>query len=80
MLAAEGAHVVVSGRRQGPLDETVDRRAFLLGQIGYADFALYGQLFYLGFTGDLKIPAHLANLRAFYGRMDRLSAKLDSDT
>ncbi|HXD90247.1 MAG TPA: glutathione S-transferase family protein [Candidatus Binataceae bacterium] len=62
-----------------PLDQTLDRRAFLLGQIGYADFALYGQLHYLGFTGDLKIPALLANLRAFYGRMDRISAKLDND-
>ena len=62
-----------------PLDETLDRRAFLLGQIGYADFALYGQLHYLGFTGELKIPTPLANLRAFYGRMDRISAKLDNE-
>jgi glutathione S-transferase len=60
-----------------PLDETLTRRAFLLGRIGYADFALYGQLGYLTFTGEVKIPAELTNLRAFYDRMDRISARLD---
>jgi glutathione S-transferase len=57
-----------------PLDESLDGRAFLLGRIGYADFALYGQLTYLAFTGELKLPEKLANLRAFYDRMDRISA------
>ena len=62
-----------------PIDETLDRRAFLLGQIGYADFALYGQLYYLGFTGEVKIPAQLANLRAFYDRMDRITAIIETE-
>jgi glutathione S-transferase len=60
-----------------PLDQSLDGRAFLLGRIGYADFALYGQLSYLAFTGELKIPSGLTNLRAYYGRLDRISAKLD---
>ncbi len=57
-----------------PLDDSLRERAFLLGRIGYADFALYGQLCYLGFTGELKIPSGLANLRAFYERMGRISS------
>jgi glutathione S-transferase len=79
MVHAHAANLERVATMLTPLDETLDRRAFLLGQIGYADFALFGQLFYLGFTGDLKIPTHLSNLRAFYGRMDRISATLDSD-
>jgi glutathione S-transferase len=60
-----------------PLDDTLRERAFLLGRIGYADFALYGQLSYLAFTGKLKIPDEFAYLRAFFGRMDRITAALD---
>jgi glutathione S-transferase len=60
-----------------PLDESIDGRAFLLGRIGYGDFALYGQLTYLAFTGELKLPAKLTNLRAFYARMDRISAIIE---
>jgi glutathione S-transferase len=60
-----------------PLDDTLRERAFLLGRIGYADFALYGQLTYLAFTGELKIPSELTTLRAYYQRMDRISAVLD---
>ena len=60
-----------------PLDETLRDRAFLLGRIGYADFALYGQLSYLAITGVLKIPGQMATLRAYYGRMDRISSALD---
>jgi glutathione S-transferase len=63
-----------------PLDETLSSRAFLLGRIGYADFALYGQLSYFAITGELKIPAAMKNLRAFYGRMDRISSALDPNT
>ena len=62
-----------------PLDESIDGRAFLLGRIGYGDFALYGQLSYLAFTGELKIPARLAKLRAFYERMDRISAIIEEE-
>jgi glutathione S-transferase len=57
-----------------PLDESLDGRAFLLGRIGYGDFALYGQLAYLAFSGEQKLPTRLANLRAFFDRMDRISA------
>jgi hypothetical protein len=49
----------------------------LLGRIGYADFALYGQLSMLAITGELKIPDEMTNLRGYFGRMDRISAALD---
>ena len=48
--------------------------AFLTGRIGLADFSLYGQLHLAGFTGELKLPASMQHLRAFYGRMDRISS------
>lgn len=60
-----------------PLDDSLRERAFLLGRIGYADFALYGQLWYLAFTGEMKIPLDLPSLRAFYERMDRISSVLE---
>lgn len=59
-----------------PLEDSLADRAFLLGRIGLADFALYGQLWYLAFTGEVKIPAEFPNLRAFFARMDRISASL----
>jgi glutathione S-transferase len=52
--------------------------AFLLSRIGLADFSLYGQLHLLALTGELKIPASMPHLRAFYGRMDRITASLDA--
>ncbi len=60
-----------------PLDEALADKAFLLGRIGLADFALYGQLWYLGFTGELRIPAEFENLRAYFGRIDRISAAVE---
>jgi len=60
-----------------PFDEQLASAPFLTGRIGLADFALYGQLFYLAFTGELNIPADMENLRAFFGRVDRISAVLD---
>jgi glutathione S-transferase len=39
--------------------------AFLTGRIGLADFSLYGQLYLLAFTGELKVPASMPHLRAF---------------
>jgi len=48
--------------------------AFLTGRIGLADFSLYGQLFLTGLAGELKLPESMPHLRAFYGRMDRISA------
>lgn len=63
--------------RLAPLDETLRERAFLLGRVGYADFALYGQLNYLAIGGVSKIPAELASLSAYYDRVDRITAALD---
>lgn len=60
-----------------PFEEQLASAPFLTGRIGLADFALYGQLFYLAFTGELKIPADMKNLRAFFGRVDRISATLE---
>ena len=60
-----------------PFDDALAVKGSLLGRIGLADFALYGQLWYLGFTGELKIPQRFGNLRAFYGRIDRISAQLE---
>jgi glutathione S-transferase len=60
-----------------PFEEQLAGAPFLTGRIGLADFALYGQLFYLAFTGELKIPPDMKNLRAFFGRIDRISAALD---
>jgi glutathione S-transferase len=54
--------------------------AFLTGRIGFADFSLYGQLHLLGLTGELKLPESMPHLRAFYGRMDRISAALEPPT
>lgn len=54
--------------------------AFLTGRIGLADFSLYGQLHLTGFTGELKLPESMPNLRAFYGRMDRISAAPEPPT
>ncbi|HTY54818.1 MAG TPA: glutathione S-transferase family protein [Candidatus Binataceae bacterium] len=60
-----------------PLDQALADKAFVLGRIGLADFALYGQLWFLAFTGKLKIPAEFANLRAFFARVDRITASLE---
>jgi glutathione S-transferase len=61
-----------------PLEEALAEKAFLLGRLGLADFALYGQLWRLAFTGELKIPVELANLIEFFGRLDRLSAVIEA--
>ncbi len=58
-------------------EEQLSSAPFLTGRIGLADFSLYGQLFYFAFTGELKIPAELKNLIAFFGRMDRITSRLD---
>jgi len=61
-----------------PLDEALTEKAFLLGRLGLADFALYGQLWRLGFTGEVKIPQEFTNLREFFFRLDRLSGALEA--
>ncbi len=63
----------------GPFEEALGERAFLFGRIGLADFALYGQLHCLAFTGELKIPEGFPNLRSFFRRVDRISAAPEND-
>jgi glutathione S-transferase len=77
MVEQHPANLTQVAATLAPLDQTLADRAFLIGRIGYADFALYGQLSYLGFTGELKIPGNLENIRAFYQRMDRITAIID---
>jgi glutathione S-transferase len=60
-----------------PFELALEHGAFLLGGAGLADFALYGQLHFLALTGVLKIPRELPRLREFYGRLDRITAKVD---
>ncbi|MGH7907159.1 MAG: glutathione S-transferase family protein [Candidatus Binataceae bacterium] len=62
-----------------PFEDALSERAFILKRIGLADFALYGQLYFLAFTGDLKIPRRFANLRAFFDRMDRITSVLEPE-
>jgi glutathione S-transferase len=76
MVAQHAERTRIATEALTPFDEALGERAFLFGRIGLADFCLYGQLFYFAFTGEVKIPAALANLRAYYGRMDRISSKL----
>jgi glutathione S-transferase len=63
-----------------PLDEAFTDRAFLLGRIGYADFALYGQMTYLTLGDELALPEALAGLHAFHDRMDRMTSRLDPNS
>ncbi|HLX37957.1 MAG TPA: glutathione S-transferase family protein [Candidatus Binataceae bacterium] len=54
--------------------------AFLTGRIGMADFSLYGQLSLTALTGTLKLPESMPHLRAFYARMDRITASVEPPT
>ncbi len=76
-VANHAAHFARARALLAPLDDTLRERAFILGRIGYADFALYGQLSLLALSGVLKIPTEMASLRAYYGRLDRITAALD---
>lgn len=76
-VANHASHFARACELLAPLDDTLRERAFLLGRIGYADFALYGQLSLLALSGVLKIPAEMSSLRAYYGRLDRVTAALD---
>jgi len=51
--------------------------AFLTGRIGMADFSLYGQLSLTALTGTVKLPPSMPHLRAFYARMDRITASVE---
>src|SRR5260370_616606 len=60
-----------------PFEEQLANLPFLTGRIGLADFSLYGQLFYFAFTGEMKIPAEMKNLRTFFDRVDRISSTFE---
>ena len=74
MITEHGAQQSRAQQALLPFEQALSDRAFLLGRIGVADFALYGQLYSLAFTGEPKISAELRNLRMFFGRMDRISS------
>jgi len=78
MIADDRANWARVNQALAPFEAQLEGKAFLTGRIGLADFCLYGQLFYLAFTGELKIPATLPNLRAYFGRIDRISSQLES--
>lgn len=78
MLKENAANVSRAHELLAPLEEPLSDRAFVLGRIGYADFALYGQLTYFCIGGSLTIPASLPNLRAFFERMNRISSALET--
>ena len=76
-IADQSANWARARAALAPFEEQLGNAPFLTGRIGLADFALYGQLFYLAFTGELKIPAEMKNLRAFFGRVDRISSVVE---
>jgi glutathione S-transferase len=70
-ITAHAAHLLE------PFEDALAGKAFLMGRIGLADFALYGQLYSLALSGELNLPREFPNLRAFHGRIDRISASLE---
>jgi glutathione S-transferase len=79
VIADEAANWKRARAALAPFEEQLADRPFLTGRIGLADFSLYGQLYYFAFTGELKIPAEMRNLIAFFGRVDRISSRLPAD-
>jgi glutathione S-transferase len=77
MVREHSANLSRAHQLLAPLDDSLGDRAFVLGRIGYADFALYGQLTYFAISGTLTIPANLPNLRAFFERINRISSAVD---
>jgi len=78
MVREHSANLSRAHELLAPMEESLGERAFVLGRIGYADFALYGQLTYFTISGTLTIPANLPNLRAFFERMNRISSAIDA--
>jgi glutathione S-transferase len=78
MLREHSANLSRALELLAPLEEPLADRAFILGRIGYADFALYGQLTYFAMSGTLTLPADLPNLLAFFERMNRISSSLET--
>ncbi len=78
VVAERDAHWRRAMDALGPFEEALEGKAFLLGRIGLADFALYGQLYYFAFLEGLKLPTELKNLRAFFDRVDRISSTVEA--
>ncbi|MFZ1889441.1 MAG: glutathione S-transferase family protein [Candidatus Binataceae bacterium] len=74
MIANHDTEMALAAAALAPFEEALSERPFILGRIGLADFALYGQLCHFTFTGTNRIPPELKGLLAFYGRMDRISS------
>lgn len=74
MVREHSANLSRAHQLLAPLEDSLGDRAFVLGRIGYADFALYGQLTYFAISGTLTIPPSLPNLRAFFERINRISS------
>jgi glutathione S-transferase len=79
MVQEHESHLERAREIIAPFEDALTGRAFVLGRIGLADFALYGQLYYLAFTGELKIPPEFPALRAFFERIDRITASLEPE-
>jgi glutathione S-transferase len=77
MVLEHSANLSRAHKLLAPLEDSLSDRAFVLGRIGYADFALYGQLTYFAISGNLTIPASLPGMRAFFERMNRISAAVE---
>jgi glutathione S-transferase len=78
MATEHSANLSRAHEALAPLEDSLGDRAFILGRIGYADFALYGQLTYFAISGELTISADLPNLRAFFDRMNRISSVIET--
>jgi glutathione S-transferase len=78
MLREHSASLSRAHKLLVPLEDSLGDRAFILGRIGYADFALYGQLTYFAVSGPLTIPENLPNLHAFFERMNRISSAIEA--
>ncbi len=78
MVREHSANLSRAHKLLAPLEDSLGDRPFILGRIGYADFALYGQLTYFAVTGSLTIPPTLPHLRAFFERIDRISSALEA--
>jgi glutathione S-transferase len=77
MIVEHSANLARAHELLARYEDSLGDRTFILGRIGYADFALYGQLTYFTITGSLTLPADLSNLRAFFERINRISSVLD---
>jgi glutathione S-transferase len=74
MIRERDANLAAAWEALAPFEAALRGKAFLLGRIGLADFALYGQMRLLAFTGEIKLPGNMPGLHAFFGRMDCISS------